>query len=228
MHNYLNLPTPLEDMLAEARGYRLSLCLAHQHLGKLPREMREAIAANARTKLYFQLSRRRRPRPWSGGRARALRARPRAPTALHGGGAALPQRRDRPRLHAHHRRPAAAKPWSCAERQASSAANAACRAQRTERQLTERQRRSKQLARKDRASHRRTLAAAAAPPAASIGIASRCASQDRRADRQAKCPQTRTDPRRRRVPDKVGRANVDNEHSRGRLSVARLCAWRRT
>ena len=43
-------------MLAEARGYRLSLCLAHQHLAQLPREMREAIAANARSKLYFQLS----------------------------------------------------------------------------------------------------------------------------------------------------------------------------
>jgi hypothetical protein len=56
VHNYLNLPTPLEEMLAEARGYRLSLCLAHQHLGQLPREMREALAANARTKIYFQLS----------------------------------------------------------------------------------------------------------------------------------------------------------------------------
>jgi hypothetical protein len=42
--------------LAEARGYRLALCLAYQHLGQLLREMREALAANARTKLYFQLS----------------------------------------------------------------------------------------------------------------------------------------------------------------------------
>jgi TraM recognition site of TraD and TraG len=56
VHNYLNLPTPLGDMLAEARGYRLSLCLAHQHLGQLPRDLREAITANARTKVYFQLS----------------------------------------------------------------------------------------------------------------------------------------------------------------------------
>ena len=56
VHNYLNLPTPLDEMLAEARGYRLSLCLAHQHLAQLPREMREAISANARSKLYFQLS----------------------------------------------------------------------------------------------------------------------------------------------------------------------------
>jgi len=56
VQSYLTLPSPLADMLAEARGYHLSLCLAHQHLGQLPREMREAIAANARTKLYFQLS----------------------------------------------------------------------------------------------------------------------------------------------------------------------------
>jgi hypothetical protein len=56
VQSYLTLPSPLADMLAEARGYRLSLCLAHQHLGQLPREMREALAANARTKLYFQLS----------------------------------------------------------------------------------------------------------------------------------------------------------------------------
>jgi hypothetical protein len=56
VHNYLNLPTPLDEMLAEARGYRLSLCLAHQHLAQLPKEMREAIAANARSKIYFQLS----------------------------------------------------------------------------------------------------------------------------------------------------------------------------
>src|SRR5205809_4026329 len=40
----------------EKSGYHRSLCLAHQHLGQLPREMREALAANARTKLYFQLS----------------------------------------------------------------------------------------------------------------------------------------------------------------------------
>jgi hypothetical protein len=57
VHNYLNLPTPFEDIAAEARGYRLSLCLAHQHLAQLPRDLREALAANARSKVYFQLSR---------------------------------------------------------------------------------------------------------------------------------------------------------------------------
>ncbi len=57
VHNYLNLPTPFEDVLAEARSYRLSLCLAHQHLAQLPRDLREAIGANARSKVYFQVSR---------------------------------------------------------------------------------------------------------------------------------------------------------------------------
>jgi len=55
VQNFLNLPTPLPDILAEARKYRLSLGLAHQYLGQLRREMREGLT-NARTKVYFQLS----------------------------------------------------------------------------------------------------------------------------------------------------------------------------
>jgi len=57
MHNYLTLPRSFEDLLAEARGYGLALVLAHQHLGQLnTREMREALAANARTKVVFACS----------------------------------------------------------------------------------------------------------------------------------------------------------------------------
>jgi len=56
MHNYLVLPRSFEDLLAEARGYRLSLVLAHQHMGQLNKEVREALAANARTKLAFTCS----------------------------------------------------------------------------------------------------------------------------------------------------------------------------
>jgi type IV secretory pathway TraG/TraD family ATPase VirD4 len=55
-HNFLTLPYPLEDMLAEARGYRLSLTLAHQHLAQLPRDLREGISANARNKVFFNAS----------------------------------------------------------------------------------------------------------------------------------------------------------------------------
>ncbi len=55
-HNFLTLPYPLEDMLAEARGYRLSLTLAHQNLAQLPRDLREGISANARNKIFFNAS----------------------------------------------------------------------------------------------------------------------------------------------------------------------------
>ncbi|KPI04479.1 hypothetical protein OK074_4613 [Actinobacteria bacterium OK074] len=55
-HNFLTLPYPLEDMLAEARGYRLSMLLAHQHLAQLPRDLREGISANARNKIFFNSS----------------------------------------------------------------------------------------------------------------------------------------------------------------------------
>jgi len=54
--NFLNLPRSFDEMLAEARGYRLSMVLAHQHLGQLPRELRDAVSANARTKVLFSMS----------------------------------------------------------------------------------------------------------------------------------------------------------------------------
>lgn len=54
--NFLHLPYALDDMLAEARGYRLSITLAHQHLGQLSRDLREGIATNARTKIVFTAS----------------------------------------------------------------------------------------------------------------------------------------------------------------------------
>jgi hypothetical protein len=55
-HNFLNLPYPLEDLLAAARAYRLSVVLAHQNLAQLPKDLEEGVAANARTKLYFTVS----------------------------------------------------------------------------------------------------------------------------------------------------------------------------
>ena len=55
-HNFLTLPYPIEDMLAEARGYRLSMVLAHQNLAQLPKELREGISANARNKIFFNAS----------------------------------------------------------------------------------------------------------------------------------------------------------------------------
>jgi hypothetical protein len=55
-HNFLNLAYPLEDMLAEARGYRLAMTLAHQYLGQLPPELEEGISTNARSKIFFNSS----------------------------------------------------------------------------------------------------------------------------------------------------------------------------
>ncbi|MFI6816124.1 type IV secretory system conjugative DNA transfer family protein [Nonomuraea sp. NPDC050328] len=55
-HNFLNLPGHINDVLAEARGYRLSLVLAHQHLDQLPADLREALSADARNKVYFNTS----------------------------------------------------------------------------------------------------------------------------------------------------------------------------
>ena len=54
--NFLTLPYRFEELLPEARGYGLALHLAHQHLGQLPRELHDALSANARTKLYFTCS----------------------------------------------------------------------------------------------------------------------------------------------------------------------------
>ena len=55
-HNFLNLPYRIEDMLAEARGFRVGLTLAHQNLAQLPAELREGINTNARNKIMFSVS----------------------------------------------------------------------------------------------------------------------------------------------------------------------------
>ncbi len=54
--NFLNLPRSIDEICAEARGYRLSLVLAHQNLVQLPRETAAAISANCRNKIYFTCS----------------------------------------------------------------------------------------------------------------------------------------------------------------------------
>jgi len=42
-------------VLAESRAYRLNLTLANQHLGQLRDATRQAVEANTRTKVVFQL-----------------------------------------------------------------------------------------------------------------------------------------------------------------------------
>ncbi|MGP4024370.1 type IV secretory system conjugative DNA transfer family protein [Actinomadura sp. 3N407] len=55
-HNFLNIPGSVSDILAEARAYRFSLIIAHQHLSQLPRDLRDAVSADARNKMYFAIS----------------------------------------------------------------------------------------------------------------------------------------------------------------------------
>ncbi|MEV4416581.1 type IV secretion system DNA-binding domain-containing protein [Catellatospora sp. NPDC049609] len=55
-HNFLNLSGSVGDMLAEARGYRFGLVLAHQDLAQLPRDILAALSANARSKMIFSCS----------------------------------------------------------------------------------------------------------------------------------------------------------------------------
>jgi hypothetical protein len=54
--DYLHLPIGVESMLTQARGLGLGLTLAHQHLGQLPASVREAVLANARSRVIFQVS----------------------------------------------------------------------------------------------------------------------------------------------------------------------------
>ncbi len=54
-HNFLTLPGSVDDMLAEARGFRLGMVLAHQNLAQLPKETLAALSANARSKIVFNV-----------------------------------------------------------------------------------------------------------------------------------------------------------------------------
>jgi hypothetical protein len=52
--DFLHLPTNVADVLAQARGLGVGLTLAHQHLGQLPGALKEAVLANARSRVIFQ------------------------------------------------------------------------------------------------------------------------------------------------------------------------------
>ena len=54
-HDYLYLPQSIDEILAQARGYRLCLTLANQHYAQLHESTRQALTANARTRIVFQL-----------------------------------------------------------------------------------------------------------------------------------------------------------------------------
>jgi hypothetical protein len=52
--DYLNLTQSLDEVLVEARGYHVGLTLAHQHMAQVRGSTRDALSANARTRVVFQ------------------------------------------------------------------------------------------------------------------------------------------------------------------------------
>jgi hypothetical protein len=53
---FIHLPTSIGDVLAQARGLKLGVTLAFQHLGQLEPDMRQDLLANCRSKVIFQTS----------------------------------------------------------------------------------------------------------------------------------------------------------------------------
>jgi len=50
----VRLPQSFAEILAQARSLRLSMVLSHQHLSQLPVDLRQAVLANARSRVVFQ------------------------------------------------------------------------------------------------------------------------------------------------------------------------------
>lgn len=56
VQDFASAPVPWDEMFAQGRKYGLAVTAAHQNLGQLPKELREVILANARSKAVFALS----------------------------------------------------------------------------------------------------------------------------------------------------------------------------
>jgi hypothetical protein len=56
VQDFAHAPIPWGEMFSQGRKYGLSLTVAHQNLEQLPKELREAILANARSQVLFALS----------------------------------------------------------------------------------------------------------------------------------------------------------------------------
>ncbi len=56
VQDFADAPIPWDEMFAQGRKYGLALSVAHQNLAQLPRELREIVLANARSKAIFALS----------------------------------------------------------------------------------------------------------------------------------------------------------------------------
>jgi hypothetical protein len=56
VQDFAEAPIPWDEMFAQGRKYGLALTVAHQNLAQLPKELREVVLANARSKAVFGLS----------------------------------------------------------------------------------------------------------------------------------------------------------------------------
>jgi hypothetical protein len=56
VQDFAAAPVPWGEMFSQGRKYGLALTAAHQNLDQIPRELREVILANARSKVVFTLS----------------------------------------------------------------------------------------------------------------------------------------------------------------------------
>ncbi|HET7060203.1 MAG TPA: type IV secretion system DNA-binding domain-containing protein [Candidatus Saccharimonadales bacterium] len=56
VQDFASAPVPWDEMFAQGRKYGLALTAAHQNLEQLPKELREVVLANARSKAVFALS----------------------------------------------------------------------------------------------------------------------------------------------------------------------------
>jgi hypothetical protein len=56
VQDFADAPIPWDEMFAQGRKYGLSVSVAHQNLAQLPKDLREVILANARSKAVFALS----------------------------------------------------------------------------------------------------------------------------------------------------------------------------
>jgi hypothetical protein len=56
VQDFADAPVPWDEMFAQGRKYGLALTVAHQNLAQLPKDLRDIILANARSKAVFALS----------------------------------------------------------------------------------------------------------------------------------------------------------------------------
>ena len=108
--NFLNLPYPLQDMLAEARAYRLSVVMAHQDLAQLPRGPARGHLGQRPLPGHLLRQPRGRPSARTAHPPAAGRPRPVPPRRLAGRGPAGRRIGRAGRVHAAHRAAAARRP----------------------------------------------------------------------------------------------------------------------